>query len=1030
MKNKFLKVGLLALLGLTVACGGNPSSVPSNSSSEGTTSETQSSATSSAGTSSSSSSSSSSSIGTPEPEVEATTLDALADSAPTQSFKVIYEVTGVWVPTGAETDKYGNGYLVDPVSGKKLVIWGMAGSKDKMFTWNSGTKAYNQPENPKEFQTVKTNFAAGDKIKLGVSYTTQYANYYSYFIEKVTDKSEISYNLSVTAGENGSATLSTETGTYGQEITVNITPDAGYKVASVNLNGAALPADESGVYKFEVSPLGNHVEVEFIGENVQATSYELTPDFLGKSYAANDAETTATHTFGTETVELKYVDMANYGTGIQSKINNDTKVAAYLYNSTAFSGEIESVQIIRNSKWTSAATNKAVWSISFGTEAITSKPTEFAGTYTKDSADTVTCNVEGAKYFRIDHTTAGAVYVDKIIVTYKAAPVAVAGVEVTQDDGQNTVFVGHTLPLTATVTPAEAENTAVEWTTSDATKATVDENGVVTGVAEGTVTITATSKENADISDSIELTVATLVSDKDKVTSDANDIELASEVTEDFTLPTTGANGSTITWSVKEGTAIEVEGETAKVTQPSFDQGDATVTLTASLSLNGETTTRDITVTVKKLAYATVAQALNLAEGTAVVVRGVVTELDDQGYDQGKKAMSLTIKDSAEATESLYVYKLATKVFVGDVIEITGTMGAYNGNKQVSAGATATAITKAPALTTVTTTVAGLDELNYETPVKVKGTVTKIDGAWNSDYKNMNVTIDDGTGTVQLYRVGLELTVGQVVEAEGLFCCYNGTEQVSNATGTILSETVEVESVTAKESSFELKVGQSRKIEYTIAPSNTTTRSATFASDNLDVATVDETTGLVTAVSEGTANITITAGDKSTVVTVTVVQGSNEELVSKTVTLTKDSGFQSDKAASEGGVTGSFTVDGIEFGYKGCQNNGGGYIMMHAKSTDSYIYNINPLGEKIESVAITCNTGSVSGNAIISCSFGTSVLNSKITTGETVKQAAGLAYTFYPTSDSTYFNISGAAKYNIQFKQIVITYASGATATL
>ena len=85
-------------------------------------------------------------------------------------------------------------------------------------------------------------------------------------------------------------------------------------------------------------------------------------------------------------------------------------------------------------------------------------------------------------------------------------------------------------------------------------------------------------------------------------------------------------------------------------------QGDATVTLTASLSLNGETTTKDITVTVKKLAYATVAQALNLADDTAVVVRGVVTSLDNQGYDQGKAQMSLTIKDSAEGTESLYVY--------------------------------------------------------------------------------------------------------------------------------------------------------------------------------------------------------------------------------------------------------------------------------------------------------------------------------------------------------------------------------------
>lgn len=54
------------------------------------------------------------------------------------------------------------------------------------------------------------------------------------------------------------------------------------------------------------------------------------------------------------------------------------------------------------------------------------------------------------------------------------------------------VEAGKQVALTASVLPATADP-RVTWSTSDATKATVSEDGKVTGVAEGTVTITATT---------------------------------------------------------------------------------------------------------------------------------------------------------------------------------------------------------------------------------------------------------------------------------------------------------------------------------------------------------------------------------------------------------------------------------------------------------------------------------------------------------------------------------------------------------
>ena len=53
-----------------------------------------------------------------------------------------------------------------------------------------------------------------------------------------------------------------------------------------------------------------------------------------------------------------------------------------------------------------------------------------------------------------------------------------------------TVVVDETLQLKATTLPVEGN---VTWTSSDATKATVDGTGKVTGIAAGTAVITATS---------------------------------------------------------------------------------------------------------------------------------------------------------------------------------------------------------------------------------------------------------------------------------------------------------------------------------------------------------------------------------------------------------------------------------------------------------------------------------------------------------------------------------------------------------
>lgn len=71
--------------------------------------------------------------------------------------------------------------------------------------------------------------------------------------------------------------------------------------------------------------------------------------------------------------------------------------------------------------------------------------------------------------------------------------VAVTGVTVTPDT--LTGVIGGTAQLTATVAPANASERSVTWSTSNAAICTVSSTGLVTYVAAGTATVTATTVE-------------------------------------------------------------------------------------------------------------------------------------------------------------------------------------------------------------------------------------------------------------------------------------------------------------------------------------------------------------------------------------------------------------------------------------------------------------------------------------------------------------------------------------------------------
>lgn len=109
------------------------------------------------------------------------------------------------------------------------------------------------------------------------------------------------------------------------------------------------------------------------------------------------------------------------------------------------------------------------------------------------SAGTVTAVKAGNA--KITVTTVDGNFSAACAVTVEDIPydVKVTGIEIAS--GTASVAVGATKYLSATIKPADATNKNIEWTSSDTSIATVSPAGIVTGVAKGSATITATTED-------------------------------------------------------------------------------------------------------------------------------------------------------------------------------------------------------------------------------------------------------------------------------------------------------------------------------------------------------------------------------------------------------------------------------------------------------------------------------------------------------------------------------------------------------
>ena len=112
---------------------------------------------------------------------------------------------------------------------------------------------------------------------------------------------------------------------------------------------------------------------------------------------------------------------------------------------------------------------------------------------------------EGEVTFTAVSEDGGITATKNIAVSAPKGPTKVTEIKIGPENA--TIELGETEQFAVAISPADAENKEVEWSSSDTAVATIDANGLVTGVGKGTATITATAKDGSGVKASTTITV-------------------------------------------------------------------------------------------------------------------------------------------------------------------------------------------------------------------------------------------------------------------------------------------------------------------------------------------------------------------------------------------------------------------------------------------------------------------------------------------------------------------------------------------
>lgn len=471
---------------------------------------------------------------------------------------------------------------------------------------------------------------------------------------------------------------------------------------------------------------------------------------------------------------------------------------------------------------------------------------------------------------------------------------------ITVSGGSSTLTVDDQLELTATILPSNATNNSVVWTSSNEDAATVDENGIVTAVAAGGATITATAQDGSNVYGTYSVTVN------------------AKPATTDYLID------ATITTQVTTNSTSSVV----------FTNSPVTVTIAKSSSSTNANNYVASGTNAHTRAYS--GQRFTISVGGQSISSIVIHGTSDKGVSGFTSPTWTNASCSASGNE---VTLTPTDPESNVYCTVSGTVS--------FSGVTVTVGDPTPVTPVYPTSISLTGE---KSSISIGETSQLTVGYTPNDTNVKEVTFSSNNESVATVS-STGLITGVAQGSAAITATARKESGTTSATFNITVTPVAVNSVSLSTNSETVKVGKTVTLVATVSPSNATNPNLKWNTSSTAIATVDNS-GVVTGVAEGEATITafsdtdndntLDSGEKSATCTITVQSSSagGEETFSITYTDLPTS-YQT-------GSTVYTAASGIKFQAYNCANYSS---KMQWKASSGYLQNT----EELELQSITIN---------------------------------------------------------------------------
>jgi uncharacterized protein YjdB len=406
------------------------------------------------------------------------------------------------------------------------------------------------------------------------------------------------------------------------------------------------------------------------------------------------------------------------------------------------------------------------------------------------------------------------------------------------------IKIDEQMQLIPTISPSDATNQKVSWSTDNGSIAQVNESGIVTGKNTGITTIKVTTMDGAKTAE-CQVTVNPVPVERIELNKAATSLMTGNSEQLVATVYPSNATTKSVKWSssnlnvctVNSSGVIQAVGTGSAIVNVTTDDGGYSAICIV------EVTIYVIHVTSVDISY----KSLNLQCGKTWQLYALISPLN--ATDQNVQWSS---SDSSIASVS--TTGLVTAVAPGTAAI---TLKTIDGGFQASCSVTSTAVsvTGISLSKSATSIELGSNETLVATVTPVNATNKNV--TWQS--ADSSIASVDESGKVQAISLGSTIITVKTVDANKTASC----------SVTVSPVTIHVESISLNASSTSIAIGNTFQLAPSIIPSNATNQKVLWESSATAVAKVD-TSGLVTGVSKGTTVITATTVDKALKATCTI----------------------------------------------------------------------------------------------------------------------------------------------------------------